>query len=213
MRAMNSTTREPGAVPLRRTLVLPILGLHCASCAPLIEHSLRELPGVVSARFEATGERLVVELDPAQLDAERVFARVRALGYDVLTNLTDVAGTSVDDESAARSADIAEQKRLLIVGLLLTVPLVAFSMARDFGWVGFRHDLFAMLAAATVVQFWVGWRFYAGAFRSLRAGTSNMDVLIALGPRPRLRRVEGPDGIAGEVRHRAARRNRSAGER
>ncbi len=165
----------------RRTLALPIFGMHCASCAPLIEHAVRELPGLQSAQFEASGERLIVEFDPAQMDAERIIARVRALGYGVLAIATDIPGTPIDAETAARSADIAEQKRLLIVGLLLTVPLVAFSMARDFGWVGFRHDLFAMLAAATVVQFWVGWQFYAGAVRSLRAGTSNMDVLIALG--------------------------------
>ncbi|MHB0962578.1 MAG: heavy metal translocating P-type ATPase [Gemmatimonadaceae bacterium] len=165
----------------RRTLALPIFGMHCASCAPLIEHAVRELPGLQSAQFEATGERLIVEFDPAQMDAERIIARVRALGYGVLAIATDIPGTPIDAETAARSADIAEQKNLLIVGLLLTVPLVAFSMARDFGWWGFRHDLFAMLAAATIVQFRVGWQFYAGAFRSLRAGTSNMDVLIALG--------------------------------
>ena len=171
-----ASQRETG-----RTLVLPIFGMHCASCAPLIEHAVRELPGLTSAQFEATGERLVVEFDPAQLDADRIIARVRALGYGVLADPTDVPGAAVGAESTARAADIAGQKRLLIVGLLLTVPLVAFSMSRDFGWVGFRHDLFAMLAAATVVQFWVGWQFYAGAVRSLRAGTSNMDVLIALG--------------------------------
>ncbi len=90
-------------------------------------------------------------------------------------------GPAEDAEADARAAEVRQQKRLLIVGLLLTVPLIAFSMARDFGWVGFRHDLIAMLVPATLVQFVVGWQFYAGAYRSLRAGGSNMDVLIALG--------------------------------
>jgi len=54
-------------------------------------------------------------------------------------------------------------------------------MARDFGMVSFKNDEFAMMILATVVQFVVGWQYYAGAYKSLRAGGANMDVLIALG--------------------------------
>ncbi|MBK8475654.1 MAG: heavy metal translocating P-type ATPase [Opitutaceae bacterium] len=79
------------------------------------------------------------------------------------------------------SAEFTRQFGPLVLGLFLTLPLVAFSMARDFGWIGFRHDLYAMLVPATLVQFLVGWPFYCGAWRSLRAGSSNMDVLVALG--------------------------------
>jgi Cu+-exporting ATPase len=70
---------------------------------------------------------------------------------------------------------------LLLLGLACTMPLVLFSMARDFGLVGFRHDQFAMLALATLVQFGVGASFYRGAWNGLRAGGANMDVLIVLG--------------------------------
>ena len=80
-----------------------------------------------------------------------------------------------------RAAEVKRQKRLLIIGLIFTVPLVVYSMARDFGVVSFPNDQFAMLIAATIVQFVVGWQYYVGAFKSLRAGGANMDVLIALG--------------------------------
>ncbi len=70
---------------------------------------------------------------------------------------------------------------MLVLGLFLTLPLVAFSMARDFGWLGFHLDLVAMLVPAAIVQFVVGGTFYRGAWRSLRAGGANMDVLVALG--------------------------------
>lgn len=79
------------------------------------------------------------------------------------------------------ASEFTRQLVPLVLGLFLTLPLVAFSMARDFGWIGFRHDLYAMLVPATLVQFVVGWPFYCGAWRSLRSGGSNMDVLVALG--------------------------------
>ncbi len=86
-----------------------------------------------------------------------------------------------DANPADPSSAFGPQFALLVAGLFLTLPLVAFSMARDFGWLGFRHDVFAMLVPATFVQFVVGWRFYRGAWRRLRAGGANMDVLVALG--------------------------------
>ena len=91
------------------------------------------------------------------------------------------AGEPPQPGPAARSAEGARQLALLVAGLFLTLPLIAFSMARDFGWVGFHHDRFAMLVPATLVQFVLGWPFYVGAWRSLRAGGANMDVLVALG--------------------------------
>jgi Cu+-exporting ATPase len=54
-------------------------------------------------------------------------------------------------------------------------------MARDFGLVEFRYAQVAMLIPATIVQFVVGRQFYVGAYKSLRAGGTNMDVLIVLG--------------------------------
>ncbi|MBW6467286.1 MAG: copper-translocating P-type ATPase, partial [Brevefilum sp.] len=86
----------------------------------------------------------------------------------------------------ARKAEIAEQKRLLIIGLIFTVPLFVLSMARDFGllpmtlahapWVAYFF-----WALATPVQFYVGWQYYVNGYKSLRNGSANMDVLVALG--------------------------------
>jgi Cu+-exporting ATPase len=40
---------------------------------------------------------------------------------------------------------------------------------------------YVMLALATPVQFWIGWRFYKGLWDGIKARASNMDTLIALG--------------------------------
>ena len=176
---------EPVTGPERNTAVsavtLPVTGMSCANCARNIERHVGKLPGVTSAKVDLTGETLAVAFDPAQMDAPRIIARVRELGFGVPTDQPEGSEVSADAEANARAAEVRQQKRLLLVGLCLTVPLVVFSMARDFGWVGFRHDLFAMLVPATLVQFYVGWQFYVGAYKSLHAGGFNMDVLISLG--------------------------------
>ena len=152
-----------------------VTGMSCTNCAQTIERNVGKLPGVATARVDLTGEKLTVDFDPAQMDEARIIARVKEIGFGVST------GAGGDAEESARATDLKQQKRMVIAGLLLTGPLIAFSMARDFGWVGFRGDLFAMLVPATIVQFVVGWQFYVGSYKSLRAGESNMDVLIALG--------------------------------
>ncbi|MFN2145409.1 MAG: copper-translocating P-type ATPase, partial [Anaerolineales bacterium] len=85
----------------------------------------------------------------------------------------------------ARQKEIAEQKRLLITGLIFTIPLFILAMGRDFGlWGMWAHQpwvTWLMAVLATPVQFYVGWQYYRGAFKSLRSGSANMDVLVAMG--------------------------------
>jgi Cu+-exporting ATPase len=73
----------------------------------------------------------------------------------------------------------------LIVGIIFTAPLLILSMARDFGLLGaWSHANWVnwlFLILATPVQFYVGRDYYVGAYKSLRNGSANMDVLVALG--------------------------------
>src|SRR5262249_31534665 len=110
-------------------------------------------------------------------------ARVRKAGYDVPViveseNMEDV-------EAKARQAEIAHQWQRLIVGAAFTIPLFALSMGRDLGifgaWTAAPWVNYLFWALATPVQFYVGWDYYVGAFKSLRNRSANMDVLVALG--------------------------------
>jgi Cu+-exporting ATPase len=88
-------------------------------------------------------------------------------------------------EREAREREIKDQTRKLWVGVIFTLPLFLFSMARDFGLVGhWAHETwvnYVLLLLATPVQFYTGWDYYVGGFKSLRNGSANMDVLVALG--------------------------------
>jgi Cu+-exporting ATPase len=164
-------------------LELPLLGMTCANCAATIERRLKKTEGVLDANVNYASEKAVVSYAPGAVTRAELVAAVRKAGYDVVE--TELGGEIEDAEAAAREAEIAHQKRRLTVGIIFTLPLFILSMARDFGLVGewasalWVDWLFFFLA--TPVQFYVGWDYYVGAYKSLRNGSANMDVLVALG--------------------------------
>ena len=92
---------------------------------------------------------------------------------------------TLDMEEMIRKQDLSKQKRDLLLGVALTVPLFVLSMARDFGFLGdWAHQSWVnwlMWILATPVQFYVGRKYYSGAYQSVRNKAANMDVLVALG--------------------------------
>lgn len=158
---------------------LPVTGMQDNTDALTLEKILVKQNGVIAASVGYGTERATLEYIPGMTSISELAGIIRKAGFDIIQ-----AGDSeeVDDvETKVRTSELDKQKNLLIVGLLFTVPLIVFSMARDFKVVGFQYDLYAMLFAATIVQFVVGWQFYVGAFKSLRFGSANMDVLIMMG--------------------------------
>ncbi len=167
----------------RKQETLPITGMTCANCAATIERNVRKLPGIEVANVNLANERLSITYDPTSVSHDDIVARVRKAGYDVPQVAADEE--MEDAEARARQADIEHQWRRLIIGAAFAIPLLVLSMARDLGGLGawafapwFNYLLWAL---ATPVQFYVGKDYYVGAYRSLRAGSANMDVLVALG--------------------------------
>ncbi|MCX6278736.1 MAG: heavy metal translocating P-type ATPase [Bacteroidetes bacterium] len=157
----------------------PITGMHDHSDALALEKLLLRQNGALAASVSFATEHLSFEFIPGMTGVAELIRVIKKAGYNVIQAAN--AAEMEDVEANVRAAALRNQKHLLIIGLIFTIPIIVYSMARDFGLVGFAHDQFAMLAFATVVQFVVGWQFYIGAFKSLRAGSANMDVLIMLG--------------------------------
>lgn len=121
-------------VPPLEQETLPISGMTCANCALTIERNVRKLEGVLQAEVNLARERLFIAYDPRLVTHEAIVARVRKAGYDVPEQ---AAGESLEDaEAKARQAEIAHQRRRLLIGALFTVPLFALSMGRDLGILG-----------------------------------------------------------------------------
>ena len=146
-----------------------------------LEKALTNLDGVLEALVNFATEKARVKYVPTIIAQTELRRAVASAGFEAL----ELGGEAEDAEAQAREHEINEQRRLLIIGLIFTVPLFIFSMLRDFNLVGmWAHEEwvhYAMWAVATPVQFYVGWQYYVGAFKALRNLSANMDVLIAMG--------------------------------
>jgi len=147
-----------------------------------LEKSLAKLEGVLEAQVSLTTERARVKYVPTVVSQAEIRAAVARSGFEAV----EMGGEAEDAEQKAREVEIAQQRRLLIAGLLFTVPLFLFSMGMEFSllpmaWKEASWARLLMFALATPVQFYVAWQYYLGAYNSLRNGSANMDVLIAMG--------------------------------
>jgi Cu+-exporting ATPase len=170
-------------VPLAR-VELPITGMTCANCAANVSRALnKKVPGVVSAEVNFATERASIAYLPNALSIEEIVAAVERAGYGAIVPSQEEDGE--DAEQAARGAEIRDQTRKFAVGALFALPLFVLSMSRDFGLLGpwsqgaWVNWLFFLLA--TPVQFYTGWDYYVGGYKSLRNRGANMDVLVSLG--------------------------------
>jgi len=171
----------------QQKLELPVVGMTCVNCAGTVERTLkRKVPGVIGASVNFGTETATVAYDPAAFDIQTMVEAVKKAGYEVIvpSNKPDTP-EGIDAEQAARDRDLRREKRYFLVGILFTLPLFVLSMGRDLSFLGpWAHSpwmnwLFLILALP--VQFYTGWGYYAGGWKSLRAGSANMDVLVALG--------------------------------
>jgi Cu+-exporting ATPase len=161
-----------------------VTGMTCANCAANIERVLnKKVPGVSAAAVNLATERASVDYIPGIVSLEEIYRAVEKAGFGVVIPQT---GTdAADAEQAARDTEIRIQTRKFIIGVIFSLPLFVMSMARDFQLLGnWSQALWVnwfFFALATPVQFYTGWDFYLGGFKSLRNRSANMDVLVALG--------------------------------
>jgi P-type Cu+ transporter len=147
-----------------------------------LENNLKKLTGITNVTVNLAEEKVHVYYIPTILTKSEISKAIKAAGF---TNTAqDLA--NVDSEAIARQDEVAKQKRLLIVGLMLTIPLFTISMLRDLGVITVSMDSrgwldYLLLILATPVQFYVGWQYYVGAYKALSNRSANMDVLIAMG--------------------------------
>lgn len=159
-----------------RTVQLQLHKMTCAACAGHIEKALNRLPGVTAAVNVAT-ETARVNFAPGAVTVDRLIRAVIDAGYDA----SEISESGHAEEKARRLAAYQAELRLFWISVLLTLPLVLQMGAMFTG-----HDMdmlprWLQWLLATPVQFWIGRRFYTGAWHSLRGGGANMDVLVALG--------------------------------
>ncbi|MCX6779425.1 MAG: heavy metal translocating P-type ATPase [Candidatus Magasanikbacteria bacterium] len=151
-----------------------IEGMHCASCSLLIENSLKEVPGIKKAVVNFATQKATVEFEgDKSLDIE-VLSTVQKIGYKAGLTGED----EVDKNQKRREREIKKERNFFFLSLILTVPVVVLSMVlmdKSF------YSKLVQSVLAGIVQFFIGWRFYRGAYYATKNGSANMDTLIAIG--------------------------------
>ncbi len=180
---------------------IPLLGMTCVNCANTIERTLKKIPGISQSSVNFASERASIDYVPGAISIADMVAAVRKAGYDVPSAAKmGLRGNDRDVEQEARDAEIAMRKRRVLVGLIFALPAFLLSMSRDLGLFNTLSGMDASMAGmalqvgsfnwivdvllltmALPVQLYVGYPYYTHGYKSLRNGSANMDVLVALG--------------------------------
>ena len=177
----------PGAPPRVAELELPIAGMTCASCVNRIERFLRKSDGVEAASVNLATEIATVRYLPERTGRSELARTIEAAGYDLKPPPTDEERAAQRTLRAAAEAD--DRRRAAEAGRLLRDALVAIVVAAGIMVAMFWPQTSIpmetinrlILIPATIVQLWVGRRFYAAAWRAGRHGGATMDTLVAVG--------------------------------
>ena len=162
-------------------LVAPVRGMHCAACVAKVERALTSTPGVDQASVNLATEQAKVSFDPALTSVEALRAAVAAAGYELAEPRS--GGGPVDEaEQAAREAEQRRQRTRLVIGALLSAPVLLGGMAHLLPWVpAVLKNPWVLLVLTTPVQFWVGWQFHRAFLHDLRYRNASMSTLVSVG--------------------------------
>jgi P-type Cu+ transporter len=171
MQALNHAVEAAGyEVPLD-DVSLGIDGMTCASCVGRVEKALLRVPGVQSAQVNLATETASVQRLRGAAGTAELLKAVLAAGYTAHDASLPV--------EAARRRGLGDGATVVLAALLsapLALPMIGALWGAHWmlnGWV--------QLLLATPVQVWLGARFYRAGWKALRAGSGNMDLLVALG--------------------------------
>lgn len=164
----------------RAKLELDIKGMTCAACSARIEKVTNKLAGVEKATVNLPLERGTVEYVEGVISPEEIIERIERVGFQA-----SIRKEEKEEKVDSKDKEIARQKRMFVIALIFSLPLFVTMIDHFYPesmilphW--FMNG-YLQWALATPVQFYAGLQFYKGAYKSLRGGSANMDVLVAMG--------------------------------
>lgn len=182
-KTMNRMDRKQvgsSAAPDTASTSLTVQGMTCVNCAAGIEKSLAKLVGVNAAQVSFATECALVSYDPSRTDVHGIIATIEDRGYHAAPTITSNAAGEQDEAQRQQEARMAWEWWLLVGAALFTAPLIAPMLLMPLG-LDWALPGWAQLMLATPVQLVAGARFYRGAWAAMKAGSANMDLLVALG--------------------------------
>ncbi len=181
------------------TKIYKVKGMHCASCAGIIEKTFKKTEGVESAEVNYGTETAKVAFNQEKTNPHHLSQQIEKLGYSLVVETAEEMGMSADEHAAHLGINQSKKEKLAEVAdmqskVVSAIPLAIFA-AFVMGWdilaqyklvaemsvmmEEFFHHLLPLLA--TYILFVVGKPYLLGFYRFLRYGKANMDTLIGIG--------------------------------
>lgn len=184
-----SSSESPGSVGPENRIdagsaktIVSVGGMSCAACVRRVENVLKELPGVWDAAVNLASGKAVLVHGEGAASAEAIRRVLSEAGYEFLGIVED--GRRDDPLEAQRRKETEDLKRRVVAGCVLSAAIMILSMGSHLPGIerlssGFSNA--ALMVLSTPAVFWVGSRFFQGAWKALRQKTSDMNTLVALG--------------------------------
>lgn len=167
---------------INKRVHLALSGMDCASCALMIEKTLKKMPAVKEVHVNFAAEKASVLFDETKSSIKDLIAAVKKAGYGA----SEATELTSEQESQRREKQIGKQRKLFLSALVLSIPMLYFMLLDFFKWLpgaGFFPPYVGLVSLILTipVQFVIGAGFYRGMWAALRMKSFNMDSLIAIG--------------------------------
>ena len=184
---------------MNQSQTYPLKGMHCASCASIIERTLRKIEGVEEVSANYGNESVKITFDASKVNPESLSKKIEPLGYTLIIPIAESMNMSPDEHRAHTGLGQSKKEKLKELDEMKSkvysaIPLAIFSIfvmgwdilaqfsyiqATPYIWKEFFHHLLPIFA--TYILFVVGKPYLLGVLRFLRYGKANMDTLIGIG--------------------------------
>lgn len=151
--------------------------MHCASCQTRIEKVLSRTDGVYEVNVNLATGKMRIKYDENKLDSKKIEDKVKSIGFGAELERE----RNTDKDKKLKEKEFASIKRKFILSAILTLPLFSIMFFHMAGIHVFWDKPEIQFALATIVQFYVGYTFYVGAYKSIKSKAMNMDVLVVMG--------------------------------
>jgi len=165
-----------------KQISLAVSGMHCVSCAKIIEKKLQKVSGVKEANVNFTAEKARIIFDGSKADTDDLIAAIVSAGYKATVPNT----ADPEEERKRKEKEIKSYRNKFLISLGLSLPMLYFMLLDFFSSLPFGAFIVPLMGVVSLlltipVQFIIGAGFYRGMWSSLKMKTFNMDSLIAIG--------------------------------
>ena len=165
-----------------KKIKLKIRGMDCVSCAQKIEYVLKKTEGIKNASVNFVLERAEVEFNAEKIGQEKIEKTIEDLGYKTAKIEKEEVLSILEKEKIERTKEIKNLRFKVILGAILSLPLILGSFPNLFPWAPeILRNRFLMWVLATPVQFYVGSQFYRGIWHVVKYRVADMNTLIETG--------------------------------